>query len=422
MTQRLGRMPRLSLLFDIVVRYSLRGRRAGFSRLVARASMLGMVLGVTSLITVMSIMNGFAGELYGRLLALVPHLEVHDTRGQITDWRALAADIQASDTAIIGVAPAISDTVLLEAWGRQRPARVTGIDLSAQRSVSDLHQQIVSGDVAELESQRFSVAIGSTLSRLLGVGVGDKLQVTLPTLSVTPLGVFPRSATLTVVALFEVGADLDAQQVWVSLDTATRLFARTGVDYLQVELSDPERLDRSSETLKTQLMPIYRVTDWREGRGSLVAAVAMEKVTVAILLLAVIAVAAFNIVSTLTMSVTDKQRDIALLRVLGLPASAIMLVFLGHGLLLGGLGIGLGALLGITLATQISSLAAFIEQLLGVSLFDPRVYYIGRLPSELVWQDVAFTVVAALILSVLATLYPAWRAAQIQPVEALNDG
>lgn len=418
----LGSGSRLSLLWDIVVRYSLRGRRAGFSRLVARASMLGMVLGVTSLITVMSIMNGFAGELYGRLLALVPHLEVRDVRGQITNWQQLAADIQSLDTAIVGVAPAVSDTVLLEAWGRQRPARVTGINLLAQRSVSDLHRQIVSGDLNQLESQRFSIAIGSTLSRLLGVGIGDKLQVTLPTLSVTPLGVFPRSATLTVVALFEVGADLDAQQVWVSLDTSRRLFARAGADYLQIELDSAELIGGVANTLNGYLPQDYRVTDWRYGRGSLVAAVAMEKVTVAILLLAVIAVAAFNIVSTLTMSVTDKQRDIALLRVLGLPAGAIMLVFLGHGLLLGGLGIGLGAVLGITLATQISDLAAFVEQLLGVSLFDPRVYYIGRLPSELMWQDVGLTVLAALILSLLATLYPAWRAAQIQPVEALNDG
>ena len=418
----LGSGSRLSLLWDIVVRYSLRGRRAGFSRLVARASMLGMVLGVTSLITVMSIMNGFAGELYGRLLALVPHLEVRDARGQITDWQQLAADIQSLDAAIVGVAPAVSDTVLLEAWGRQRAARVTGIDLLAQRSVSDLHQQIVSGELSQLETQRFSVAIGSTLSRLLGVGIGDKVQVTLPTLSVTPLGVFPRSATLTVVALFEVGADLDAQQVWVSLDTSRRLFTRAGADYLQIELGNAELMGGVATTLKGYLSQDYRVTDWRHGRGSLVAAVAMEKVTVAILLLAVIAVAAFNIVSTLTMSVTDKQRDIALLRVLGLPAGAIMLVFLGHGLLLGGLGIGLGAVLGITLATQISDLATFVEQLLGVSLFDPRVYYIGRLPSELMWQDVGLTVVAALILSLLATLYPAWRAAQIQPVEALNDG
>ncbi len=417
----LSSMPRLAFLWDIAVRYSLQGRRAGFSRLVARASMLGMVLGVASLITVMSIMNGFAGELYGRLLALVPHVEVRDTHGQITDWQQLAAQIQSADANIVGIAPAITDTVLLEAWGRQRPARVTGVDLKAQQLVSDLHHQIVLGEFEQIERQRFTVAIGSTLSRLLGVGIGDKLQVTLPTLSVTPLGVFPRSATLTVVSVFEVGADLDAQQVWVSLDTARQLFSREGADYLQVELMSPDLLDSVLASLTNQLPSDYRVTDWRDGRGSLVAAVAMEKVTVAILLLAVIAVAAFNIVSTLTMSVTDKRRDIALLRVIGLPANAILLVFLGHGLLLGGLGIALGAILGVTLATQISGLAAFVEQLLGVSLFDPRVYYIGRLPSELMWQDVALTVVAAFMLSLLATLYPAWRAAKIQPVEALND-
>ena len=382
--------------------------------------MLGMILGVASLITVMSVMNGFAAELHGRILALVPHATIEADVGSINDWQSLSEELQLEG--VIGIAPVIRDTVLLQAWGRQRGAQLSGISLSPQSDVTSLHEHIVSGDLDRLESPGFTVVIGEGLANLLGVSVGDSIEATLPTVSVTPLGVFPRTRSLEVVAIFKVGADLDATQGWVGIDTARRLFARRGVDGIQIQYANLADAQRATEALEASLPDGYRLRDWRSSQGSLFAAVEMEKITVAILLMAVVVVAAFNIVSTLTMSVTEKQGDIAVLRVMGLSSNAILIVFLGHGLLLGGIGIVIGAAVGIGLAVSVSDIAVWLEQLSGKNLFDPRVYYIGRLPSVLQWSDVIITAGASLLLSLLATLYPAWRASRIHPVEILNHG
>lgn len=383
--------------------------------------MLGMVLGVASLITIMSVMNGFAGELHSRILALVPHVAVRMADGQIDDWQGLDRTFDtASD--IVGVAPFVQDSVLLRGVVGQRGATLTGIDLAAQRTVSDLHQRITRGSLAQIESTPFSVALGAGLARRLGVDIGDTVEVTLPVLSVTPMGVFARSRKLTVVAEFEVGADLDTSRGWVSLVTARRLFARDGVDGVNLQFGSVEQADAALPLLRRQLGDDWQLADWRSSQGSLFAAVQMEKITVAILLMAVVVVAAFNIVSTLTMAVTEKRGDIAMLRVMGLSAGGILRLFLGYGLVLGGLGIALGAGLGVTLALTIADLARWFEEISGLVLFDPRVYYIGRLPSVLEWPDVLMTVAGAVALTLLAALYPAWRAAHIHPVEALNHG
>lgn len=411
----------LAFVSDLVLRYSLSRRQQRFTRIVAWVSMLGMVLGVTSLITVMSVMNGFSSELHSRILAVIPHAKIHSTSGQLSEWESLAEKVLAAPT-VVAVAPYIEDTVLFQAWGRHRGARLSGIDLNAQRYVNSVDQYIVRGDWQALETQRFSVALGSSLARILGVTVGDEVEVILPRLTVTPLGIFPRVKRLLVVAEFEVGADPDANQSYVSLDTARRLLGRDQVDGLQLKFDDLFAASKISAALANELPAKLTVTDWRSSQGSLFAAIQMEKITVGLLLLSVVAVAAFNIVSTLTMAVTEKRTDIAVLRVLGASSRSILVIFIGYGMLLGILGVALGAIMGVTLALYISDLAIWIEQLLGVSLFDPTVYYIGRLPSVLIWADVFTTVCAALVLSFLATLYPAWRAANISPVEVLNHG
>jgi len=411
----------MSLIRDIALRYTLRSRHSGFTRWVARASMLGMILGVASLITIMSVMNGFAGELHARILSLVPHVSVRMVEGQIDDWRSLEPTLD-STTDVIGMAPFIQDSVLLRGVVGQRGATLTGIDLRAQQTVSDLHNRITRGSLEHIESAPFSVALGTGLARRLGVDIGDTVEVTLPVLSVTPMGVFARSRKLTVVAEFEVGADLDASRGWVSLATARRLFARDGVDGVHLQFPSVDQADAALPALRRQLGDRWRLTDWRSTQGSLFAAVQMEKVTVAILLMAVVVVAAFNIVSTLTMAVTEKGGDIAMLRVMGLSAGGILRLFLSYGMVLGGLGIAVGAGLGITLALTIADLALWVERISGLVLFDPRVYYIGRLPSVLEWPDVLMTVTGAVVLTLLAALYPAWRAAHVHPVEALNHG
>ena len=407
----------MPLVIGIILRYSFGSHNSRFTRLVARASMVGMALGVASLITVMSVMNGFAAELNSRILSLVAHATIQSTEGEIDDWLTLKATLLPE---VKGVAPFIEDTVLIQSWGHQRGARLSGIDLNAQRSISRLEHQVTLGKFSVLEQRRFTVALGSVLARTLGVTVGDKVEVALPTLLVTPIGVFPRTRQLEIVAEFDSGSSFNATEAYVSLDTASRLFSRRGVDGVQVRFDNVNEVETRLPQLREKLPESYRIIDWRSTQGSLFTAVKMEKIIVSVLLVAVILVAAFNIVSTLTMSVTEKARDIAVLQVMGLSSRMILLIFMGHGIVLGGTGLVVGILFGILLATNISTLMEWLERVTGSYLFDPQVYYVTRLPSELHWQDVTITVVIALVLSLLATVYPAWRAAHIKPVELLN--
>jgi lipoprotein-releasing system permease protein len=259
------------------------------------------------------------------------------------------------------------------------------------------------------------------LARILRVGPGDTLEVTVPRLTVTPLGVFPRSKRLTVSGLFEVGAQQDAYQAYVSLRSGQALLGqRDRVDGLQLKTTDLFAAPRIISALEAGLPQGYEARDWSETQGSLFQAVKMEKLMVSLLLLSVVAVAAFNIVSTLVMSVAEKRRDIAVLRTMGARASGIMMIFVAHGIGLATVGISIGALLGITLALQISPITAFVEGLIGIKLFDPSVYFISELPAQLLWGDVGAVVAASLLLSLLATLYPAWRATRVMPAEVLR--
>lgn len=414
-------MTSIALLTDLTLRYSFRGRKGGFTRFVAWVSMLGMVLGVASLITVMSVMNGFASELQSRILGLVPHVTLAPKQGTLVDWQVELPQA-VEQVAPIGRAPFLEEQVLMAGWGRQRGVQLTGIDLPAQQQVNSLHKHIVDGELSRLTHEPFTVTLGAGLARMLGVTVGDDVDVTLPTLAITPLGIFPRTKRLRIVALFQVGADLDTRQAYVSLRTAQRLFAQRGVDGVQLGFRSAAEAEHAADSLREVLSEHWQVSDWRSSQGSLFAAVRMEKVTVSLLLLAVVVVAAFNIVSTLTMAVTEKRRDIAVLRVMGLSSSQILMLFLAQGLLLGGIGVLVGLLIGVVLATHISDIVIWFEQLVGTPVFDPRVYYIGRLPSVLMWRDVATTASVALCLSLIATAYPAWRAAKIHPVEVLNNG
>ncbi len=408
------------LLLDIIRRYTFSGGQKRFTRFVAIASMLGMVLGVASLITVLSVMNGFSRELHQRILSVVAHGYVQPSDGQLQDPVGLAETLEA-DPSVVAAVPYIDDTVLLRAGGRTRGALLTGVDPRRQLAVSQVGARVVAGDWALLEQTSYGVVLGRSLARLLGVSVGDTIEAIMPTLSVTPMGSFPRRRTLTVVAEFAVGAEPDAQQAFVTLADASKLTGRRGADGVQLRFVDMMLSGLIAERLQRKLGQAYDVTDWSQTQGSLFAAVRMEKVTVAVLLLSVVAVAAFNIVSTLTMSVTDKRGDIAVLRVLGLSARQIRWLFVGYGMALGTVGIVVGGALGVLLALYINDGVAFFERLLNMRLFDPSVYYIGALPSELIWTDVAWTLLAALMLSLLATLYPASRAARIPPAEALRN-
>jgi lipoprotein-releasing system permease protein len=404
----------------IGLRYSFSRKRNRFTSVIAVVSMLGMVIGVASLIVVLSVMNGFAGELRGRILSLVAHGFVEQESGPIHDWRALQADLEGRP-GVVAVSPYISDKVIFRSGRTLRGGVLTAIEPALEREVSRIPSALVSGSLDSLEREPFGVILGAALARILGVQPGDRVDVTLPRLTLTPLGVFPRSKRLTVVGLFEIGAQPDAFQAYVSLSTGQKLMGEPGaVDGLQLKTADLFAAPDTMAALARELPGGYVFRDWSQTQGTLFRAVRLEKLMVSLLLLSVVAVAAFNIVSTLVMSVAEKRRDIAVLRTMGARAGGVLAIFVAHGLGLAAVGISLGAGLGVLLASWIAEITALAEGLLGVKLFDPTVYFISELPADLQWSDVLAVVLASLSLSLLATLYPAWRAARIAPAEVLR--
>jgi lipoprotein-releasing system permease protein len=409
----------MPLSWDLIIRFTLGGGQRRFTRFVALASLLGMLLGVAALITVLSVMNGFGGELHQRLLTVTPDMVLEPSNPS----EAALADLLTAATeqpAVVAATPFHQGTALLRHAGHSRGVQIVGAPQSGLRDVIDLDSHITFGDLQALELEPFSVILGADLARLLRVRPGDNVDILLPRLTVSPMGVFPKSRSLRVVGIFAVGAPPDAQVAYVAAATARKLLGSAGTQGIQLRLSDRELVPQVSAAILPLVGESTKVRDWRSSQGSLFAAIKMEKITVGILLTSVILVAAFNLIATLTMSVTEKRGDIAILQVLGLPAKKLLMLFLGHGLLLALLGISLGALAGVALATTISDLSLWVEQAFGLVLFDPAVYYIGGLPSTLLWGDVLAVVTVAFVLSLLASVYPAWRAAQVPPAEVLN--
>ena len=409
----------MPLSWDLIVRFTLGGGQRGFTRVVALASLIGMILGVAALILVLSVMNGFAAELQKRLFSVTPDLIVEPavpTDDVLNQWAERLKEypvIQASSIYRQG-------TVLLQHGTRSRGVRLLAMDGAGLQEVITLSDHIIAGDLDQLSYAPFTAVLGADVARLLGVSVGDEISVVLPRLTVTPLGIFPKSRSLEVVGVFEVGAQPDANVAYVSMETGNRLMGSMAGWGVQAKLADRARVDELTNQLLSLNESQVKITDWRASQGSLFAAMEMEKLTVAILLASVILVAAFNLVSMLTMSVTEKRSDIAILQVLGLSPGRLLVIFLGHGLLLALVGIATGTFLGVALAVWISDLSLWIERVLGWVLFDPAVYYIAGLPSQLMWNDVMMVAAGALILSVMASLYPAWRASGVPPAEALN--
>lgn len=404
----------------IGLRYSFSRKRNRFTSVISAVSMLGMVLGVTSLIVVLSVMNGFAGELRGRILSLVPHGFVEIPDGARQPWRELLAEVSKSD-GVIGAAPYITEKAILGSGRTLYGGVLTAVEPTLESEVSGLAGAMVAGELASLAEEGFNVVLGISLANILGVVPGDHVDVTVPRLTVTPLGLFPRSKRLKVTGIFEIGAQPDSFQAYVSLATGQKLLGRRGeVDGLQVKTRELFSAPATMRAIAASLPGEYRVTDWSQTQGSLFRAVKLEKLMVGLLLLSVVAVAAFNIVSTLVMSVAEKRRDIAVLRTMGARSGGVMAIFVAHGLALAAVGIAAGVTAGVLLARNIAPITATVERALGMKLFDPAVYFISELPSDLQGADIAAVILASLLLSLLATLYPAWRASRIAPAEVLR--
>ena len=383
-------------------------------------SLLGMALGVASLITVLSVMNGFADELRERILSVVPHASISSSQGPLVDWKTLLQQAELLPE-VVAAAPFLEAKVLLAGPHQVQGARLLAVDVDAEPGVSRVAEHFTEGSFQALRRQRWGIVLGSLLARSLDLGVGDQVEITLPKLNLTPLGNLPRRKRLSVVGIFEVGAQLDATHALVSLADGQALLAEgDSVHGLRLDYDDLFNAEQLSSRVAAAMPAGLRVTSWRESHRSLFSAVNMEKTVITVLLLAVVAVAAFNIVSTLTMAVTEKRSDIAVLRTMGASRATIMAIFVCQGMSLSLLGIFCGASAGILMALNIADISQFLEQLLGVKLFDPQVYFISRLPARLDPRDLGIIVVLALLLSMLATLVPARRASDIDPAEVLR--
>ena len=405
----------MPLELDIARRLSFSSEQRAFTRWVAILSATGMAVGVASLIVVLSVMNGLAGELTGRLLNAVPHVSIAST-GSLAESRTLAQTLEA-DYSGARATPVIKRQVMLRSLFFSAGAELTGY---ADDHTYSANVMLIDGELAALSEGRYSVALGESLAQQLGVGVGDKVDVVLPQLSVTPLGPVPRYRRLTVRAVVSVGASPDSTLAWTSYDTLQRLARAREPDGVQIRLADPDAAGIVAVQIKEQLSRPSQVTTWADTNQSLFAAIRMEKVLVSILLSALIAVAAFSVVSSLTMSVAEKRSDIAALRVMGLTPARVMTSFLIHGLFLAVLGVVVGTVLGLGIAMNLEGVMSGIERLFDWTLFDPNVYYIGGLPTKILVTDIVGIVVGAVLLSIIAATYPAIRASRVSPVTALE--
>lgn len=408
------------LPFFIGLRYTRAKRRNHFISFISLISMLGLTLGVLVMILVLSVMNGFDRELRTRILGMVPHASINGYQ-PIEDWRSVA-DVLEAHPQVVAAAPFIQMQGMLTHSGSVAPVLASGIDPEAEQHVSIIGEHMQSGSLADLKEGEFGIIIGELIAKRFGVQPGDKLTFVMPEASVTPAGVFPRLKRFNVVGVFKVGAELDGSLAMVHVADAARLsrWQPGQVQGVRVQLDDLFQAPKVAWGLVSQLPGEYYAQDWTRSHGNLFAAIRMEKTMIGLLLLLIIAVAAFNIISTLVMVVTDKKADIAILRTLGASPATIMGIFMVQGSVIGVVGTLAGGVLGVLAALNVSAMVAGLERLLGTQFLSSDVYFISYLPSQLIWSDVVLICSTALGMSFLATLYPAWRASRTEPAEALR--
>lgn len=407
------------LPYYIGLRYTWAKRRNTFISFVSLFAFIGMALGVFALIVVLSVMNGFDRELKDRILRVVPHGFVEPSE-PLADWQSLARQVIGRH-GVVGAAPYVAGHGLVTYDGSIHGMEIQGIDPAAEQDVSVVHQHMLVGNLADLQPGEYQIVLGSLLARYLGVTIGDKVQVTLPDVSVTPAGIFPRTKRFTVVGVFEVGAQQDQSLTLMHVADAQKLLRRqVGVDGLRVRFEDIYKAPTRLSALRQELGEDYSTRDWSETQGSLFQAIKMEKTVVGIMLGIIIAVAAFNIVTSLIMMITEKRADIAVLRTMGMSAGGVVGIFMVQGTVIGLVGIAIGAGLGIVVAQNLADMVAAVEQMMGAQVFDPTVYFVTTMPSQLLLADVIWVCGGAALISFLVTCYPAWRASQIAPAEALR--
>ena len=414
-------MTKLPYELFIGLRYTRAKRRNHFISFISLTSMLGIALGVAALITVLSVMNGFQNELRTRILGVAAHVEISGPGDMLSDWQAVAK-VAAADPRVAGTAPYVNAQGMLTYDGAVRGAIIRGILPEREEQVAAFARHMKSGSLTALKPGEYGIVLGAELARALAVIVGDKVTLIAPQGQVTPAGIVPRLKQFRVVGIFEIGMfEYDSGLALIDLQDAQTLYRmQDQVSGVRLRLHDLYQAPQVAADLLPRLGADVYVTDWTRSHVNFFRAVQMEKNVMFIILLLIVAVAAFNIVSTLVMAVTDKQPDIAILRTLGAAPSGIMAVFIVQGALIGVIGTLIGVGGGVLLALNIHVVVPFIERLFHVHFLAKDVYYISELPSQLEWRDVITIAAVSFVLSLLATLYPSWRASRVNPAEALR--
>jgi lipoprotein-releasing system permease protein len=405
----------------IGLRYTRAKRRNHFISFISLISMLGIGLGVMALIVVLSVMNGFQKEIRARILGVTPHLQIMGGSGQLHDWQA-ALDAVSAHPDVRAAAPYVSGQGMLSLGDRVEGVMVRGILPEAEQRLTALGDKMNRGALSDLRAGEFGIVLGVDLARAMGAHVGDTVLLITPQGQFTPAGMLPRLKQFHVTGIFEIGmSPYDNALALIHLDDAQKLY-RMGesVSGISGSLHNLDLAPQVARELEGRFSSDLYATDWTRQNANYFAVVAMEKKMMFIILSLIVLVAAFNIVSTLVMAVTDKQADIAILRTLGASPKSIMQIFMVQGMLIGLIGMGLGVIGGVLLALNIGTIVPFIEDLFGVQFLAKEFYYISELPSDLQRGDVFVVAGMSFLISLFATLYPSWRASKVQPAEALR--
>jgi lipoprotein-releasing system permease protein len=411
----------------IGLRYTRAGKRSSrnsFISFISLISVAGIALGVAALIVVLSVMNGFEKEVTARMLSVLAHIEIFDARGSMPDWQAAAREA-ARNPQVRGAAPFAETEAMLVRDDTMKPAMIRGVLPAMEPHVSDVARRMREGSLDALRSGSSNIVLGSALARALGVRTGERITV-MTAAPAAPgqggvAGMLPRPHTFTVAGIFEAGHyQFDSTLAFVHLDDAERLQGITAPSGLRLRLADMNAAPRVALELKRSMTGDLVMRDWSRVNATWFAAVQSQKGMMFIILAMIVAVAAFNLVSTLVMTVRDKQAEVAILRTLGASPGAVMRIFMVQGTLVGLLGTLIGVGLGVAVALNVDAIVRFIEHAFGVHFLDKNIYFISEMPSDLLWSDVARVGGVAVLLAFVATLYPSWSAARVKPAEALR--
>lgn len=403
----------------IGLRYVRAQRRNHFISFISMSSMIGVALGVMALITVISVMNGFEKELKDRILGMASHAVIEELNG-LKDWQLVINNIK-DHPEIVGAAPYFHAEGMLTKDKIVNGVIIRGILPHEETNVAIVAEKMIEGDLNDLKSTEFNIVLGAELARKLNLEIGDKVTLVAPQANFTPAGILPRLKRFTLIGIFEVGMhEFDGGLALIHMDDALRLFRKSNPTGIRLKTNNILKAPTISREIASQLSSKYWVIDWTQRHSNFFRALKTEKTVMFVILTLIVAVAAFNIISTLVMAVSDKQSDIAVLRTLGASPKSILKIFIIQGTIIGAIGILLGVIGGVSLASNIETLVPALENMLGYKFLSPDVYYISDLPSDMHWSDVILISVVSFVLCLFATIYPAFRAANTLPAEALR--